>query len=261
MSHSKWGRHRCRPHSHRCVVISRRDALGIQCLAVNLRTKRRNQGSSPALAPASGFTLRRAFRRRSRPKPSDRPSSAHLHQAIPRTDSSNRQILGGVTPGSKTPCRQPRIAGRSYRPANGITSHDRHRLSLPAGALVEFLGSCVDRSRHVIPDRFYSVQSTRRPSEAEKRRFRSDKTRMPTHLRFAKLASRALSTIFQFDCGPKWITHRLSAMRNSGPDLTERNNLSCSPLVLEEQNGYIGPVDESLPALGNARRHVPWRPI
>ena len=79
MIQCKWGRHCCRPHSHRRVGAMIRDAgskllaslfigtLGARCLdlhTINLATIA-IKVSSPALAPASGFRFRLAIRSRS----------------------------------------------------------------------------------------------------------------------------------------------------------------------------------------------------
>ena len=87
---SKWGRHCCRPHSHRYVAVflqpkfkGRR--LGIRCFPF-CSSEDDLPVLSPALAPASGSTLQSARSSRVAAEAVRLPSPAGLQQAAPQPD-------------------------------------------------------------------------------------------------------------------------------------------------------------------------------
>ena len=172
--------------------------------------KRRGQGLSPALAPASGSTLRRVPRWCARPKPSlpshtppSTGSSAvgHLNQFLERlrffwSEDLLKCLLG---------------TGRVIRPVTK-SLHTSVNVALVSGRSPshEFLRMCADRSRHVIPDRNIAFLQVVRPSSS-KVSLRSDKLKLLLAGRFGKLIRAVLSTFSQFRCGGEWISHRFGA--------------------------------------------------
>lgn len=169
--------------------------------------KRRSQGLSPALAPASGSTLLRSPRGRSRPKP-----SRHVRS----TPSAGGSAVG-------FPCRslerlrfvQPKdLSYRTHRAPAGLSGPSRWLvapLSMSPLPLAEAVctssssGAGQAPSRHPgleIPEYFPTVKS----SNPERVPRRSDELKVLPVGRFGKLASPPLSTIPKFHCGRRWIS-------------------------------------------------------
>ena len=139
MHQSKWGRHCCRPHSHRCVVLSpKRQELGIRCFPVR-PSEDGHPVPSPALAPASGSTLQSP--RSSAPGPKTLASVP----GRPSTGGSAARpsVVVGASSGcfsfrsEDPPVLHPSASGRVGHARSGMTSRFRHRPALsPAEAFV-----------------------------------------------------------------------------------------------------------------------------
>lgn len=127
----KWGRHCCRPHSHRCVVLlPKKQELGIRCFPFEPS----EDGSpvlSPALAPASGSTLQPTSARDRGAEALVFPALADLQRAAPR---SNLPMVAGACmgpfSGSEDPSISPSASDRAGPIRLGTTSRVRHQLAL-----------------------------------------------------------------------------------------------------------------------------------
>ena len=200
---SKWGRHSCRPHSHRCVVFlpgepfRKRLAPGVSASRPANRTCLL---LSPALAPASGSVVgdgdpkiaHHAFRRfRDRAITVGRSSRTvlrGLRLAIPR-----------LTTGSSGPCRPcfrvllERCTCFRSKPSAGTPRRPRGQWP-PCRIGLKI---------------FKVFRSLDRRTRSFSRR--SDELRLRPESESRKLASPRFSTVPRFRCGHGWITQRFVA--------------------------------------------------
>ncbi len=122
----KWGRHCCRPHSHRCVVPSKR-ALGI----------RRFPGRAPKRAVRSVAGARTGIRKHPPVISPDR-SGANPFAGLEGKPSTGISVTGlslmagalnfGFASDQGSSAPPPRASDRSIRPVMKRLTHVRHRL-------------------------------------------------------------------------------------------------------------------------------------
>jgi len=209
---SKWGRHRCRPHSHRCVGKSEDKHLASDV-----------SPSFFAEAKISGsVTGARTGIRIHPPAKSSRAIEAEAFSSRP-VSTLNRRFRG------RTSCAGPSSGCVSSGPKTFRDAPIGRRPDDPARERGYFasLSSSPLRQAEAVPMGFSSgagqapsrhpgLESSReipavRPSNPGRVSPRSDDLNVPLPLRFGKLSSLALSTVPRFRCGREWISHRFVA--------------------------------------------------
>jgi len=209
---SKWGRHRCRPHSHRCVATSEEANLASD-VSPSFCTEAQSSGSVTGartgirIHPPAGSS--RAIGAEAVSSLAYPTLNRRLRGRMPRTGPSS----GCASSGPKT-FRNAPIGRRPGGPARDeIPSHFLHRV--PS---VRPKPSARGHSRCARTDpatsfrfEFLPFYQAVRPSSSKEFRSVPIGLKLPPPTRFDKLARPRFSTFPRFRCGLRWISHRFVA--------------------------------------------------
>lgn len=215
MRQSKWGRHSCRPHSHRCVVLPEgrnlaSDAFPFRCVRRHrFRVCHRRSHRHPAPPSNRSSQVRQVV------KPS-LLSQTSLHQAAPR--SCFPFVAGCLKRLHRCPVRGPSFdasfgiqawLARSMKEDLSVSVIDC--LALGRGLLQFGLKKHMDSFFHVFPVWNFSVISGFWAVDPVEVPRRSDDLKLPLIGRFGKLTRPQLSTFRRIACGGRWKTQPLVA--------------------------------------------------